>query len=415
VRTLVLGVSTRAAVESAVRGGHEVVAVDFFGDRDQAGLAESYALRRDLGLPATAEGLEAAAGRLRADAVVYGSSLENHPEVVARLAGRRRVLGNSAEALREVRDWAVLRRFCREAGIAHPVTLLRGEERGAGRGRWLRKRVRSGGGHGIAPWDGSALDDAHVLQAVVEGAPASVAFVADGARSRVFAVTEQLLGIAALGASGFSWCGNILPPEVDGGVAGGASLYGELDAMAAALTRRFGLVGVNGLDVVIGRDAEGAPRAYLIEVNPRFSGSMELAEWSSGVNVFSLHLDSFAGRLPETAVAAPAGRDTLGKAIVYARRALVVPDADDWPGSAARDLPWPGERIERGHPVCTVVARGRDRRDCFGGLLAAAGEVYGDNDEWKEGSREPASHPDHRSHAQAGDRHAQGQELARVP
>ena len=36
VRILVLGVSTRAMVESAVRGGHDVVAVDFFGDRDQA-------------------------------------------------------------------------------------------------------------------------------------------------------------------------------------------------------------------------------------------------------------------------------------------------------------------------------------------------------------------------------------------
>ena len=67
-----------------------------------------------------------AAGRIDADAVVYGSNLENHPEVVAELAGRRRLLGNSAEVLRDVRDWALLRRFCREAGIAHPATLLRG-------------------------------------------------------------------------------------------------------------------------------------------------------------------------------------------------------------------------------------------------------------------------------------------------
>ena len=93
VRVLVLGVSTRAMVESAVRGGHDVVAVDFFGDRDQARLAESYALRRDLGLPATAEGLAAAAGRIDADAVVYGSNLENHPEVVGELAGTSAAAG----------------------------------------------------------------------------------------------------------------------------------------------------------------------------------------------------------------------------------------------------------------------------------------------------------------------------------
>src|SRR5450756_2292067 len=71
VRVLVLGVSTRAMVESAVGAGHEVVAVDFFGDRDQARLAESYALQRDLGLPLTAAGLAEAARRMDADAVVY--------------------------------------------------------------------------------------------------------------------------------------------------------------------------------------------------------------------------------------------------------------------------------------------------------------------------------------------------------
>ena len=103
---------------------------------------------------------------------------------------------------------------CREAGIAHPVTLLRGEEGRAGRGRWLRKRLRSGGGHGIAPWDGAALDDAHLLQAEVDGRAASVAFVADGRDSRIFGLTEQLLGRSALGGSGFAWCGNVLPLEL---------------------------------------------------------------------------------------------------------------------------------------------------------------------------------------------------------
>src|SRR5664280_1055946 len=135
-------------VESAVRGGYDVVAVDFFGDRDQAQRAESYALQRDLGLPATAEGLREAAERIDADAVVYGSNLENHPEVVAELSIGRRLLGNPADVLRDVRDWALLRRFCRGAGIAHPVTLLHGEEGRAERGRWLRKRLHSGAGHG---------------------------------------------------------------------------------------------------------------------------------------------------------------------------------------------------------------------------------------------------------------------------
>ena len=384
-------------VESAVRGGNEVVAVDFFGDRDQARLAESYALQRDLGLPATAEGLAAAARRVDADAVVYGANLENHPEVIGELALGRRLLGNPAEVVRDVRDWSLLRRVCREAGIAHPVTLLRGEEERARRGRWLKKRLRSGGGHGIVAWDGTALDDAHLLQAEVEGRAASVAFVADGREGRVFGLTEQLLGRFALGGTGFAWCGNVLPLEVPGAAA--ASVVAQLEHMVSQLTRHFGLVGVNGLDVVIGRDPDGVARPYLIEVNPRYSGSMELAERALGASVFSLHLEGSAGRMPRSVVAERATGGCAGKGIVYARRPIVAPDTDAWLTRGVRDVPSPGQHIAVGHPVCTVLTRGRDREACLAGLFSAAAAVYADCEQRKEGRRERITHLDHWSHA----------------
>ncbi len=384
-------------VESAVRGGHEVVAVDFFGDRDQAGLAESYALQRDLGLPATAEGLVAATRRIDADAVVYGANLENHPEVIGELPPGSRLLGNPAEVVRDVRDWARLRRFCLEAGIAHPVTLLRGEEGCARHGRWLRKRLRSGGGHGIGAWDGAALDDGHLLQAQVDGRAASVAFVADGKQARIFGLTEQLLGFSALGGSGYAWCGNVLPLQVPG--AGAASVQVQLEHMVSRLTRHFGLVGVNGLDVVIGRDPEGVVRPFLIEVNPRFSGSMELAERAFGVSVFALHVEGCAGHAPRDPVFDPAPDGFFGKGIVYARRPTVAPDTEAWLTRGVRDVPWRGQQIAAGHPVCTVLARGRDREACLGGLFSAAAAVYADSEKPKEGRRERITHLDHWAHA----------------
>ena len=376
-------------VESAVRGGHDVVAVDFFGDRDQARLAESHALQRDLGLPATAEGLARAAHSIRADAVAYGSNLENHPDVVAGLAVGRELLGNPADVLRGVRDWALLRRVCRDAGIAHPETLLAGEEGRARGGRWLRKRVRSGGGHGVTLWDGIALDGAHLLQAQVAGRPASVSFVADGEDSRVFAVTEQLIGRSALGCSGFAWCGNVLPLGLPPAYA--ASVREQISRMASALTRRFGLVGVNGLDVVIGRDPEGVARPYLLEVNPRFSGSMELAELATGLNVFSLHVEACSGRLPRSVGAEPDG--FVGKGIVFARRDLVTPDTEQWLGGGVRDVPFSGQQIGAGHPVCTVLSRGLDRAECLAGLESAASAVYADVD--ARARRAPLTRPDH--------------------
>ena len=303
MRTLVLGVSTRALVESAVRGGHDVVAVDFFGDRDQALVAESYALGRDLGLPLTAEGLGEAARRIGAEAVVYGANLENSAAVVAQLAGEHEVLGNPPEVLREVRDWALLRRACEESGIAHPVTLLPGEEAGAVAGRWLRKRVRSGGGHGVSRWDGRLLDEDHVLQSEVDGVPASVAFVADGRDCRILGLSEQLIGRAALGSSGFGWCGNILPLDLS--PTESAAATAEVRHMTSTLTRRFGLRGVNGMDVVIGRDRRGVVCPHVVEINPRYSGSMELLEDAGGVNVFSVHVDACGGKLPDAGARRP--------------------------------------------------------------------------------------------------------------
>lgn len=397
MRILVLAVSARAMTASAVRGGHDVVAVDFFGDRDQALLAESYALGRDLGLPLTAEGLGEAARRVGAEAVVYGANLENHAAVVAQLAGEHEVLGNPPEVLREVRDWALLRRACEESGIAHPVTLLPGEEAGAVTGRWLRKRVRSGGGHGVGHWDGRPLDEDHVLQSEVDGVPASVAFVADGRDCRILGLSEQLIGRAALGSSGFGWCGNILPLGLS--PAESAAANAEVRRTASTLTRRFGLRGVNGMDVVIGRDRRGVVRPHVVEVNPRYSGSMELLEDAGGINVFSAHVDACAGRLPDAGAARSTAPGSVGKAIVYARRRVTTPDTGAWLARGVRDVPRSRETIAAGHPICTVVAEGRDRRECLAGLLARAAEVYAESEARREERRERPTHLDHRTYA----------------
>ena len=397
MRTLVLGVSTRAMVESAVRGGHDVVAVDFYGDRDQALVAESYALERDLGLPLTAEGLGEAARRIGAEAVVYGANLENHAAVVAQLAGEHELLGNPQEVLREVRDWALLRRACEESGVAHPVTLLPGEEAGAVTGRWLRKRVRSGGGHGVGRWDGRPLDEDHVLQSEVDGVSASVAFVADGRDCRILGLSEQLIGRAALGSSGFGWCGNILPLGLS--PMESAAANAEVRHAASTLTRRFGLRGVNGMDVVIGRDRRGIVRPHVVEVNPRYSGSMELLEDAGAVNVFSAHVDACAGTLPDAGAARSAAPGSVGKAIVYARRGVTTPGTGAWLARGVRDVPRSRETIAAGHPICTVVAEGRDRRECLAGLLARAAEVYAESEARREERRERPTHLDHRAYA----------------
>lgn len=373
---LIIGLSTRAIAESAVKGGHNVATLDYFGDQDQKELVENYSLKRDFQFPFSAEGLLQASRRLRFEEAVYISNLENHPAVVAELTRGRVLLGNAPVVLRQVRDWRVLRAFCQEANIPHPTTLLAGEEEAADPSvRWLRKPVRSGGGHGVRFWMGEPLGENHVLQAYVDGRPASAAFVADGQRSVVIGLTEQLIGREALGARGFAWCGNILPLVLQ--PAERATVLEAVERMVASLTSRFDLRGVNGVDLVIADGPDGRPYPSLVEVNPRYTASMELVERAYELDVFSLHLEAMAGRLPGFSLRERlhAPGLCLGKGIVYARRTVTIPETDGWKELGRRDIPFLDERIEAGHPVCTVLAEGRGRDTCWTHLLAGVAAV----------------------------------------
>jgi predicted ATP-grasp superfamily ATP-dependent carboligase len=83
---LVTGVSARALARSALAAGHDVVAVDGFGDRD---LVEHrpQSLRHVLAHPFRPAHAARLAAAIRADAVAYASNFENFP-FGARHAGR---------------------------------------------------------------------------------------------------------------------------------------------------------------------------------------------------------------------------------------------------------------------------------------------------------------------------------------
>ena len=147
-----------------------------------------------------------------------------------------------------------------------------------------------------------------------------------------------------------------------------AELLTRISEAAQLLTEAFGLVGVNGIDFM----ARGRI-PYPIEVNPRWTGAMELAEHSYDLPLFAWHRDGCAGRLPAFALTeARRGGSTRGKAIVFARGPLIMPDTRQWLGESwVADLPRPNERIEDGHPVCTVFGSGGDSTAAVRALLVA--------------------------------------------
>lgn len=366
---LLVSVSARMLAELATREGHDVFAVDRFGDLDLQRLCPSVSIMRDLGGRGGMAELVDAAERVRADSVVYGSGLENRPELVARLAAGRTLLGCTPQTLRRVRDPAVLGASLRTAGLAYPRTFSAREApvRADRARRWLRKPVRGGGGRGVREWRGGRPAGDVIVQERISGLPCSAAAVADGRSAALLGVSEQLIGRRALGARGWKWCGNVVPPRLPAREQ--HALNDAAQAICAHLAADFGLRGVFGVDIVW----DGA-LPWVVEVNPRPVASLETIDVVHGVRSFAAHLEACAGRLPAGGMGrSPA--DPLaaaGKAVLFATKDLRVPDTSEWAARGIRDVPHPGEPIAAGRPICTLVATARSPEAVLADLEARA-------------------------------------------
>ena len=212
-----------------------------------------------------------------------------------------------------------------------------------------------------------------MVQERISGIPCSAAAVADGRSATLLGVSEQLIGRRALGARGYAWCGNVVPPRLPPRERRG--LAHAARAICAHLAAAFGVRGVFGVDVVW--DGE---RAWVVEVNPRPPASLETIETVHGVRSFGAHREACAGRLPPVQtvrfLADPGA--AAGKAVLYASGDLRAPDTREWAARGIRDVPHPGEPIAAGHPICTLVATGRSPEAVLADLEARAAALRGE-------------------------------------
>jgi predicted ATP-grasp superfamily ATP-dependent carboligase len=371
-----------------------VTAIDAFGDLDQHPSVRALSVPRDFGARFTPTAAARVARSIEGDAATYLSSFENHPKAVGLLGSGRELWGNPPSVLRRVRDPFELTRVLRKRG--HAVLSIRVNPTRTG--RWLLKPVLSGGGGRVRVWQpGRRVPRGFYLQEFVEGTPGSIVFVAARGRAVPIGISRQLAGEPAFGATGFKYCGSILAPAGDKQFArnrADSGLVRAASALARTIAEEFELVGVNGLDFVA---RDGVP--YAIEVNPRWTASMELVERAYGFSVFGAHAAACVNGV------LPASRDfklgaarrrvqAFGKAIVFARHDVV------WLGKSGGqtppwilDVPHPRETIAAGRPICTVFATGRDALECHAALVDRARRVYAD--------LETASLRDGRQHARA--------------
>lgn len=383
----IVGSSVRAAVQSAGQAGVPAVAVDLFSDRDTR---EAAATRQIRDYPWELRTLlrEPPEGPW-----MYTGGLENYPELLAELATIRPLLGNAADVVRQVRNPWRVREVLTALGIACPRLRLADEPFDDPTVRWLRKPLRSAGGHGISfvqPGPASWVSDAHYIQEWIEGTACSLTYLGDGRNAELLLVCRQLIGADWAGAEGFMYCGSVGPLPID------ATLRDEAQAIGQVLALEFALVGLFGVDAVLVADGSGRLRFFPVEVNPRFTASVEVWERLSGESAVARHVAATGGSIE---IASPATErknrrrvEATGKAIIYARRDLAI-NHDILAEMLARfgrghevrvaDVPFldPARTedmalIPRGRPVVTLLTDGQDLRQVTSRLQRAAENLH---------------------------------------
>jgi predicted ATP-grasp superfamily ATP-dependent carboligase len=125
----------------------------------------------------------------------------------------------------------------------------------------------------------------------------------------------------------------------------------------------FKLAGSNGVDFI--RTENGI---VAIEVNPRFQGSIDTVELSTGINVFEAHLESFKGGLPEPKKA----KCFAAKTILYADKKVVIDRRLSdrlikcMNARRAVDVPQTGCTVQPDEPVTTFLGTGGTREIALG-------------------------------------------------
>ena len=366
---LIAAYSGRALAASARRGGYAPLVADFFGDDDT--LAASRAHVRlcsgfDRGIDA--DELDAAFAKLADGSApagfVCGTGFEDRTGVIARMAARWPLIGNSPAVIERVKDPEMFAALCRACGVPHPETTRSQPDDPQG---WLVKRVGGAGGthisvlHSTSPRlrercepqepltptlspqagrgrSGRSDMDGRYFQRRVGGWPVSALVLADGRRALVMGFSVQWT--APTPRHPYRYAGAARPAPITPVIA--EAMTEVVQRLCAELT----LVGLNSFDFLL----DGAT-FHLLEINPRPGATLDIFEPEQG-SLFALHVAACGGALPDPAptyAAAKAG------AILYADKTIAAMPAFDWPDWTA-DRPVAGSCVPAETPICTVMA-----------------------------------------------------------
>ncbi|MCL2156466.1 MAG: ATP-grasp domain-containing protein [Methanobrevibacter sp.] len=150
----------------------------------------------------------------------------------------------------------------------------------------------------------------------------------------------------------FKYCGNIVPLDINTLNKFNSDEYyvpekmmnsKDINEISEEIISNFKLIGSNGVDMIINKEG-----IHIIEINPRFQGTYELIENVLNINLLEAHIKACNNELIN--IAKPKGYSI--KRIVYSKEKTLV-------GNLAinnvYDIPYEGVIIEKNQPLATII------------------------------------------------------------
>ncbi|MGA9189587.1 MAG: ATP-grasp domain-containing protein [Methanosarcina sp.] len=374
---LVIGFNTRNIVCSASRAGYTVCSIDAFRDLDlqkcsySSALLECRNVKELHQLDVSRIKAQMTAFGIEFDALVPGSGLE----MLDHKSFSCPVLASSPDAMQKASNKLYLSKRLEALGIPHP-RCYSPEELDAIEYPVMVKPASGGGGifnrvarsrkelltilDGLSRLDPEFTEETIVIQDFLEGTPSSVSLLSTKNEALSVAVNEQLIGIPWLSRLPFAYCGNVTPFRT-----GQAE---QMEAFAEELVLEFKLIGSNGVDFLV---SEKGP--VVLEINPRFQGSLDTVEKAMSINLFEAHADCFRGELPEK----PDAKCFAARGVMYSDRELFIDRKlmDFILREKGADIPFQGTVTEPDGPLTSLFACTSTREEAVLSLERGANRI----------------------------------------
>lgn len=370
---LILGASIRAAAASARRAGLAPWGADLFADRDTQLLAPC----QRVGVTQYPQAFAALSRDGPTGPWLYTGALENHPALVRRIARHRPTWGNEPAILARVRSPRMVADKLRVAGLAVPA--INEDPPADLSGRWLLKRRKSASGAGILRWTGQLPPDyrpgQYYFQEWVEGDAFAALYIGTARQACLVGVTRQLIGEPWLHAGAFRYCGSVGPIPLQ------TATRQALERLGNLLVEGIGVRGVFGVDFILRDDTP-----WPVEINPRYTASVEVLELACGIPILDWHRQAFESSLELPTSVEPTSGSIVGKGILFCKIPGAFPSRGPWdrelelPQSCWQlprfaDIPNSHEPLQPGWPILSLFAQGKSLAECMECLQARAQET----------------------------------------